>query len=141
MYPAQAYLDHRWRKSAFSRSAARKYLYVASPIFHRLNSVRDKRSLLIAFPVFREISEYSLRFYTCVRFAVVRAENAMKSQIYFFGMLRDSFADIVRVLPLPVGPTHNTFVSLTRRYPINVALRTLSMVGTSISAKILFIFV
>lgn len=60
----------------------------------------------------------------------------MKSQIYFPGILRDSFADTVKVLPLPLGPIHNTFVSLIRRCSINVTLRTLFIVGTSISARL-----
>jgi len=55
--------------------------------------------------------------------------------MYFFGMLRDSFADTVRVLPLPVAPTQSIFVSLVRRYSINAALRTLSIVGIMMSVK------
>lgn len=136
MYLMQAYLDHQWKRSVFSWLAVRRYLYVASLILHRLNPVCNKRfALLIIFYV-GEMHD-SFYYHTCVWFAVVRAENVMKSQIYFFGILRNNFVDIVRVFPLPVGPTHNIFVSLTRRYPINVALRTLSMVGTSISTKIL----
>lgn len=50
-----------------------------------------------------------------------------------FGILRLSLDMMVTVLPVPVGPTHSTLFSLRSRSPNSCELRTLSMVGTSMS--------
>lgn len=59
----------------------------------------------------------------------------MKSQMNFLCMLRLSFPMMVRVFPVPVGPTQRTFFSFRRIIPISSEFLIVSIVGTSISMK------
>jgi hypothetical protein len=43
--------------------------------------------------------------------ALVLAENTMNSGMYSFGILVPSLSAIVRVFPVPVGPTHTYYIS------------------------------
>ena len=49
---------------------------------------------------------------SCVWLALVLAEKLMNSGWYSFGILLDNLSEIARVLPVPVGPIHNTCETL-----------------------------
>ena len=55
---------------------------------------------------------------SCVWLAEVRAEKVMKCERYLLVMPFRSLSEVVRVLPVPVGPTHRTY-SLKFSWVIN----------------------
>lgn len=66
--------------------------------------------------------------------AEVRAEKHRQSAMNLAGSPRVSLATTVRVLPVPVGPTHATLWPCVTSSSSMAPLRCVSSVGTSMSA-------
>ena len=59
---------------------------------------------------------------SCVWLAEVLAEKVIKLERYSADMPLSSLSDVVRVLPVPVGPTHITYAGVgTGRWLIQVS--------------------
>mmetsp|Transcript_48481 Transcript_48481/g.115356 ORF Transcript_48481/g.115356 Transcript_48481/m.115356 type:complete len:204 (-) Transcript_48481:575-1186(-) len=72
---------------------------------------------------------------SCVMFAPVDAEKAMLLGMYLSGMFFPTFSLMTTDLPVPVAPQHRIFQSFSRRIPTRYDDRTVSIVGTAMSAK------
>mmetsp|Transcript_6701 Transcript_6701/g.27155 ORF Transcript_6701/g.27155 Transcript_6701/m.27155 type:complete len:211 (-) Transcript_6701:6365-6997(-) len=120
-----------WRRSSMGGCA--KY-------FSRMGMLRSSMSTAYFFPEGGPNTPF-LRFSilpsrkSCVWFADVRALKVMNTGTNASGMWLDSLSITFSVFPVPVSPTHSTCLSFFTSASMMYVYRTVSAVGTMISAN------